>query len=722
MLDRHSEIIAHFIGAFQQTTEQLSARQQYDTFRAMQLGETQQGPLLNVTVHMSSDYALGGFSPELSLKLEGLPPREAPQLIHEIALSTPRGMALPVTTPLQPLYLAPFLGASAGVASGTTQYQVVLDAPSSFATYTFQSNVLHDGDVIDMVPFELPEAFEGGFSQAAITGKLDALSDLADGLSLGGGGISNLSIADQVQVVSDAIEALDGASGPDGADVVLYRKTSSGPDPQPEESKSAEVPPTEAPAPDAFSGAVVMDGVFTDAVPTTLADRLEARNPPQDEEPELLPGQVRVEGESVAESSAAGRVETPATPHTNIPEITQSLETGDNLLLNQAQVSHNWLDAPVIAAAGSAHSLSVISQTNVIRDHDIGAGGKTLHAGSSDPASAGHNIATQTTSSNPVDFLAPRLADGDTMIGLVRITGDMVIDNTTVQVNQVHDSDIVSYSFGWHQTEISTGGNTAVNLETLLQLGGRFDVILVGGNLMQLTMIEQINVLLDDDLFLGGGGGAHSTHDNLAWNEAQISRVGTDTATEMSDHFQSALKALGDLSKLGGGHVPSSAEFAAAAKLLGDPLMSGLDSLRVLYVEGDLMIRDTLTQINILSDSDVVSVALPGDDAMPTVSTGGNTLVNVAALTVNGVDSAVMAGAGSYSDAVLYQAGMLDMEGDSFKMAGGTSALKGDLASEAVVFLTDDGPFGPDAFDEETHFIPDAGNSGTLDALHSVLA
>jgi len=462
----------------------------------------------------------------------------------------------------------------------------------------------------------------------------------------------------------------------------------------------------------------VMNGQIVSEAPDTLSARLEARYPDTSED-EALPGQVQVE------DGAAGTVSS-GTVTSDEMSAAISLSTGDNLALNKTQIAHDWIDAPVIAVAGMAQSLSLISQINVLRDHDTANGGAMAHGIGSDPASQIVNVATQETLSNPANFIAPTLTGGATMVGMVCIQGDLVIDNTTFQINEISDSDVVSYEFGTHQAEISLGDNSATNLDLLLEIGARFDVIMVGGDMIQLAAIQQINVLLDDDLYLGDGtgGGLYSGHDNLLWNEASITQIGTDTTQDMSDAFQSALSDLSETSgSSDGSGTPSGAELSAVSGLFADPLLAGLDTLRVLWIEGDLLIRDTLTQINLLSDSDVISVALPGDDMGADLSSGDNILANVAGLSVAGVDSTIMAGEGSYSDAVLYQAGMFEGDQAPFDMAGPFSAPQGDLASEAVVFLTDDFNDGPSSgFDEGAGFIPDSMNSGSLDALHSVLA
>ncbi|MBN2739667.1 MAG: hypothetical protein JXR35_02080 [Rhodobacteraceae bacterium] len=717
MLDRQTEIIAHFIGAFQLTTEQLTSRHDYDMFRAQQLVQKEPGLLLNVHVHMTSDYALQDFTPGLRLVMPPPLPPEAPWLPHSDYLRLPQiGMSALGGGEDQPALIVSLEFYQ------PSSFFVTLAPPSSVATVTFQTNQLIDEDRLINVPFTLPQQYAQDFSPEGIAAKMAVLIDTAEALGAPSEDAQWLSVSAQASALRDTLDTLDGANAPEGAEVAVFHntpwefvetsETGRGETLEPEDGTQS------TPAPTAFNGGVVLNGQIVSEAPDTLSERLEARYP-DTSETESQPGQVQVE------DGAAGTVNS-GTLSDGAISATISLSTGDNLALNQTQIAHDWIDAPVIAVAGMAQSLSLISQINVLSDHDTIDGNTFAHGIGADPSSQIVNLATQETLSNPANFIAPTLMGGTTMVEMVCIQGDLVIDNTTYQINQISDSDVVSYEFGTHQAEISLGDNAATNLDLLLEIGAHFDVIMVGGNMIQLAAIQQINVLLDDDLYLGdgSGGGLFASHDNLLWNEASITHIGADSAQEMSSAFQSALSDLGKAAGQGDGSgTPTGAELSAVSGLFADPLLAGLDTLRVLWIEGDLLIRDTLTQINLLTDSDVISVALPGDDAVADISAGGNILANVAGLSVAGVDSTIMAGEGTYSDAVLYQAGMFEGDQTLSDLAGTFSAPQGDLASEAVVFLTDDFNDGPGSgFDGDAGFIPDSMNSGSLDALHSVLA
>ncbi|KEO53985.1 hypothetical protein [Thioclava pacifica] len=739
MLDRQTEIIAHFIGAFNQTTEKLAARQDYDAFRAARLSEPDAGDLLTVEIRVSSDYALEGYGPGLNFDAPPPLPPEAPwlpvaqmpdRILPDLGLLPPPsykdapGIDLPVMTPPPNFYL-------------------LLDPPGSVITITAQVNTLVDQDVLVNRPFEMPPELLGSYGPEASAAKLTLLAEAGDALSVATPELGT-SAADHAGMLIDAMEELDPQAVGDGVEAALFRASPIQPVPEPvseDEGETVEAVPAPPLLGPGFDGSPVINGVLAEAIPETLKERLESRNAEDEtEDGGDIPGIVEVEDEAAGTVSGQSAEPVPI-------EITQSLETGDNLALNQYQAAHEWIDAPVIAVAGSAQSLSLISQVNVMRDQDLtdvsAPGLISAAALPADPASQAVNAASFTQEANPAQFLDLDIPGGEKMVGLVRIEGDVTVDNHLTQVNAISDGDLVSYEFGPYQTEITMGGNAAVNLETLLEYGMKFDVILIGGDLIEIAQIEQINVLLDDDLILSdppmgetaGGSALVQSHDNLLWNEASLTKIGIDAQMEMSARFQATLDKLADLAEGERGATPSGAAFDAVKELFDDPLLAGLDALRVLWIEGDLIVRDTLTQINLLDDADLVSVGGGGPEGIA-VETGDNILGNVAGLTVAGVDSTIMAGEGVYSDAVIWQAGMLDEGPPGLGIGNGLENGQGHgngngngaLASEAVVFLADGMIEARPNYDDED-FQTGPGSQGvahgagaSLDALHGVLA
>jgi hypothetical protein len=138
-----------------------------------------------------------------------------------------------------------------------------------------------------------------------------------------------------------------------------------------------------------------------------------------------------------------------------------------------------------------------------------------------------------------------------------------------------------------------------------------------------------------------------------------------------------------------------------------------------LFVKGDFIKMNLIAQTNIVGDADQVALAL---DALQSsiagqvnMTLGSNALLNAASIEDRGVDSLVMAGGDVYSDALIYQAELIDTGASDI---GGSAAA---LASEAVAFLAD-GMLSPASADEDEGLSPVFDSGSSLDVLHSVLS
>ncbi|MCY1305416.1 hypothetical protein D9M70_552230 [compost metagenome] len=128
-----------------------------------------------------------------------------------------------------------------------------------------------------------------------------------------------------------------------------------------------------------------------------------------------------------------------------------------------------------------------------------------------------------------------------------------------------------------------------------------------------------------------------------------------------------------------------------------DAAFAGLLGLRVLYISGDLLSLNYISQTNILGDSDQVTLAMNALTALPdadwTISTGSNALLNYAGIVDVDTGKTIYAGGEVYSDEVLIQAELV--KNDPFLGGQDPNAL----ASEAVVFLGE-GMLSPDTGDQ----------------------
>jgi hypothetical protein len=98
-----------------------------------------------------------------------------------------------------------------------------------------------------------------------------------------------------------------------------------------------------------------------------------------------------------------------------------------------------------------------------------------------------------------------------------------------------------------------------------------------------------------------------------------------------------------------------------------------------------------------------------------TVTSGSNAQINSAAIVVQGLDSQVMAGGETYSDALIYQANLID------DTANPTGVKIEALANEAVAFLVDD-MIDPKTVDDCTPDSTVHDSVGSVDVMQTMLA
>ncbi|WP_136635326.1 hypothetical protein [Pseudooceanicola onchidii] len=119
------------------------------------------------------------------------------------------------------------------------------------------------------------------------------------------------------------------------------------------------------------------------------------------------------------------------------------------------------------------------------------------------------------------------------------IEGDLIQTNWTQQTNFVSDSDTVSFTATGHSFSIGTGENLTLNDFFAWELGFQFDLIIIGGNMIDVTVIKQMNILLDSDSLTIGVPVVESEVTGAA-EETDAAEVGaaiehTDTAIEADD-------------------------------------------------------------------------------------------------------------------------------------------------------------------------------------------
>lgn len=647
LLDRFSEAIAHFIGLFQLGTEAARGRLEYDGFRAAQSYQDLH-PLLALSANRNVTFGPEGHDPKvgnpmnhldakghstLKVKMADLPRPPVPYVPEDAGLSTFTTFpALPPAPDLPDMVEAP--------------------PPGSTFYFTLQANTLSDRDRINV---DVETAEEWSAAQAEVLSSQMAKAKSLQLLELD-------SIEDFVSHDPAEAEALAAtlkaraetmAEAHPEAEIAFYSGSEAEGDWV--SGEAVETLPDwsdylpEAPQPNAPSSTAGTSGQASQGQATSGVG--------------LAVAAVAAESEETAESSP---------PHV--------LDTGHNQLLNSVQGTTTGVDAPVIAVAGSVTSLDVISQINLLMDDSADPGAQNLL----------HNSASLSGSPQAPTEAAP-LIEASTattglpgLVALATIEGDLVNYSWTHQINTAIDDDAVSYLTSATQSFIVTGQNQLVNITGIFDFGMGFDLILVGGNMMSQYIIQQTNVLLDQDWVQGGisgqgtGGFAPGVNfdsgGNVAINSASITHTALDSFSALNAPFRTVLD----------GFDPTAPNLMP---ILNSALLGAQEVLSVLYISGNLIDLHMVSQVNILSDADLVldGMAMPGAQ----ITTGGNATVNSAHLLDMGIGSQIMAGGPIYSDAVLYQANLISTDAPPTDVF--LAPPSEGLASEAVAFLATDG-------------------------------
>ncbi|SMH53575.1 hypothetical protein [Maritimibacter sp. HL-12] len=610
--DLTTEAIAHFIGSFNQVTEQARLRTDHDPFEREGPEYDEGVGLPNINIHVSAPLNLVSFDPGISYKLPllPLPDRFMPT---SVLLKSKFDPSVPYIWngdfPIGPV--EPY----AALPSGYSVKFIIQPPPppSSFAAVVVQQNLLLDSDIlIGMTPGELVSPVAQSLALEWLVG---ASGNLA-GPMVPDVPESGDAMATTAHEIFDAVTSYEAAASPPSAKVVVLTG-------------------------DQAVGTHV-DGEATDIVPD-----LEAALPELPEEDDDVG---------------------PA----------HDVITGGNTIVNQAHVSYSLADAPVIAVMGDSLSLSSISQTNVISDLDMINGALNGPGAEGNTISSIASILSLAASSDDPEAAGGDLPGIPSFASVVRLDGNVVNFNYLLQQNLVNDNDMVSLELSSHGTFIESGGNLAVNAASLLAMSFQYDLIVVGGGIINVSMINQMNVLLDDDFITYPDDDAWSVsgNDNVLWNQASITSIGVDSYHQMSSDFDAFVTSLAE----GSDAVPESIRAHEA--------FAGDDVLSVLYIDGDLINLQIIDQVNIVSDSDQVFLAGGGGGAG--LIAGANALINIAAISEFGVDSEIHVNGEAYSDALMHQAGLIVTE-DSDLLAGG----EGGLVSEAVAFLMDGSEMQP---------------------------
>lgn len=419
-----------------------------------------------------------------------------------------------------------------------------------------------------------------------------------------------------------------------------------------------------------------LSGSYVNGELVTEVPRLEDYHAFQDEEGE-------VEDHEDGANDAGGSSVVTYGP---LAEASVTITAGENVLVNNAVLKTLWTGAKVTAVVGDHIEVNAIVQVNAIWDEDdLGSALSGWNGGEPNQL---FNIASFERESGSGSGASQGSDAFPAFWTITQISGDLMIVNWVEQYTFVSDQDIGIVSASGGHAQIVSGGNTGINHVSIYELGFAYDLIIIGGSVYDASIIQQFNILFDSDTVDGAGGfetsgaGTVSSSGNLLWNQATIFNIGAADRFEglSQDYVNAAMSAAGG-------------ELDLSAEILHDPAFAGLAGLRVLYISGDMINLQLVRQTNIVGDNDQIALAMdamvPRASASYVVETGGNTLVNNAAILDLDSLGKTYVGGEQYSQETLIQAEFISSRPD---LGGQDPTL---LASEAVLFL-DESMLEPD--------------------------
>jgi hypothetical protein len=352
-------------------------------------------------------------------------------------------------------------------------------------------------------------------------------------------------------------------------------------------------------------------------------------------------------------------------------ESVHTVSVGSNIVVNDATLINLDGLSNSLAVFGNYYQTNAIIQTNVFNEQDhvhvgsLGGAGVTIAPNTIQNIADFHNIGASSTLTS---------TSGTTASGLnwsVDVLNGSLLDvHSLIQTNYISNNDVVYQTTSTGISQIITGGNDLVN-SSFAALAANYDLIIVEGSYHQDNLIYQTNVVLD----LHGGSGTQSVlgGQNTVVNDGNITDVGGQNFQSMNQWSQGLALEL------------ESNQPSVDASLIAGvfPGLSG--TAHVLIVKGDYYDINYISQTNVLSDANVVSM---GGSGQQTIVTGHNQVVNAATI-IDGAGVNVL-NDHHYNDMILIQTNIIS---DGEKITGNNP---NQLAPELVAFTspTDANPQG----------------------------
>ncbi|RWI91122.1 type I secretion protein [Mesorhizobium sp.] len=648
-LDKMTEVISHFIGMFEISVEEARQLKTYDEFKIAAATKEETPDLPNTNVNVKAPYTLDDFDPHVPYM--GVKPDLVLNTVSSSFWYTPPEIVQHGhLSPGHHHFHLPHLPAFGG---GMVLPNI--EPPGAIAAYINQEIRLSDNDYVGAGGHGLiftPAAVDDSSHLASLMNAAADVSPIDDVTLLG----TPDDMAAAVVTMGERIAAYTEDPSGEANVFVLHPDATSGP----------------------ILGTYVNGQLVDDADAPKAEDYINLLKEQHQDDEVATAGPDKDDYNTPPDSSdfMSGWGNGLLSPCVE-------LDTGTNTLINSAVLTNNWTTTSVVATVGNSYEINAIIQINARCDTDIVSSSLNGWKLGNAPDEA-FNIAAFKHIDPSSGSVAPTAADGFPAAWVVtQVTGDLIITNWIQQYCFMTDNDTTVMSSSGVRTSVSTGDNTAINDVSLNELGHYYDLIIIGGNIYDANIIQQMNFLIDNDLigavdgFQTSGEGSYSTAGNLLWNDATIINVGGQ------NHYEA----------LPTSYLQAAQDFAAGkdagpGDILNDPAFAGIGALRVLYISGDLLNVQYVSQTNVLGDSDQVALAMNQFVAHPeaewTVTTGGNQVANFAGIIdVDGTDKTYVGGE-HYSQEILIQADIISSDPE----LGGQNPDA--LVNEAIAFLADD--------------------------------
>lgn len=393
---------------------------------------------------------------------------------------------------------------------------------------------------------------------------------------------------------------------------------------------------------------------------------------------------------------------------------------GANVVANIATLVNTGVMTSVTAVMGDYHQIDAITQAYIYSDRD--EIDSVFTRSEDQAATAAFNIASfersvypgaENTENSSQENGEPPIFPTAWRVSVLE--GDVSFVHWIEQYQFVSDNDTLTITTSGATVSLLTGGNAALNIANFLGIGMQYDLIIVGGNVLDMNIISQMAVLYDNDWARANpdapAGATIQSGNNLLWNDAAIHNVGSNDRFEtMPDYMNQTVNAINERDP----NMPDA--------LAHDVNFAGYEGLNVLYITGNLYDVSIIKQVSVLGDSDDVTQAAAklaenNEDATIHVDTGSNAVVNLAQIIdYDSFGSTTYVAGGVYSDAILIQGGII--ENDM------SQPQQGQLANEVIAFLHDD----PATIENESNGVINAGhdlswsNGHSADVMQTVVA